>query len=65
MSSYTRDNPFAELGQASRLDGLERARAMREFQVTLGDVNIGCETGHIAFAITAEVQRLQKNRVYD
>jgi hypothetical protein len=65
VSSCTRDNPFAALSQASHLDGLERARAMKEFQVTLGDVNIGCETGHIAFAITAGVQRLQKDRVYD
>jgi hypothetical protein len=65
VSSYTRDNPFAALDQASHLDGLERARAMKEMRVTLGDVNIGCETGHIAFAVTAGVQRLQKDRVYD
>jgi hypothetical protein len=65
VSSYTRDNPFAALDQASHLDGLERARAMKEMRVTLGDVNIGCETGHIAFAVTAGVQRLQKGRVYD
>ncbi|MCJ1268956.1 hypothetical protein MMC22_008844 [Lobaria immixta] len=65
VSSYTRDNPFAALDQASYLDGLERARAMREMRVTLGDVNIGCETGHVAFAVTAGVQRLRKDRVYD
>lgn len=66
MSSYTRDNPFAAaLDQASHLDGLKRARAIKEMRVTLGDVNIGCKTGHIAFAISSKVQRLQKDRVYD
>ncbi|KAF2490259.1 hypothetical protein BU16DRAFT_517463 [Lophium mytilinum] len=65
VSSSTRDNPFAELNQPSHLDGLERASAMREMRITLGDVNVAGETGHIAFAVTAGVQRLRKDRLYD
>lgn len=65
MSSYTRDNPFASVDQASYLDGLERARALNDVHITLGDVNIRSETGHIAFSVAAEVQRLRKDRFYD
>jgi len=65
MSSYTRDNPFTALNQASHLDGLERTKAMKEMRIILGDVSVGCEIGHIAFAVTANTQRLQKDKMYD
>jgi hypothetical protein len=65
ISSYTRDNPFASVDQASHLDSLDRARALRNVRVTLGDTNIGSEPGHIAFCATAKVQRLRKGRFYD
>ena len=65
VSSYTRDNPFATLDQASHFDGLKRTRAVKDMLITVGDVSDGCETGHIGFAATAAVPRLQKDRLYD
>ncbi|CAH0048169.1 unnamed protein product [Clonostachys solani] len=65
MSSFPRDNPYATFEQASYMDGLERARELREMKITVGDVSPREEIGHIAFAATVEVQRLKEDRLYD
>ncbi|KID82897.1 hypothetical protein MGU_09821 [Metarhizium guizhouense ARSEF 977] len=65
VSSYTRDNPFAADHQPSHFGGLERARAMRDVHVILGDVNMEDGIGHVAFGTTATMHRLRKPREYD
>lgn len=70
VSTYTRDNPNVVLGtlsdQPSYLDGLARARALRELRVMIGDVNGESEVGHVAFAdMRREPQRLTSTRFYD
>ncbi|TVY35165.1 hypothetical protein LSUB1_G007567 [Lachnellula subtilissima] len=65
VSSLTRDNPYVGASGASHLDGLERARALQALIVTLGDVNVGAEIGHITLTASENVQRLKKQRLYD
>ena len=65
VSSLTRDNPYVGVSGASHLDGLERARALQALMVTLGDVNVGAEIGHITLTASENVQRLKKQRLYD
>lgn len=64
VSSYTRDNPFAAGRQASYLDGLERANALKEMRITLGDVSGERETGYIALAATTAALPLRRDRMY-
>ncbi|KAF3024386.1 hypothetical protein E8E14_014390 [Neopestalotiopsis sp. 37M] len=64
VSSLTRDNPFVPCGEASYLDGLDRAKVLNDMMVGIGDVKPGSETGHIAVASTAEMTRLQRDRAY-
>lgn len=64
VSSHTRDNPFAELAGVSVSDGLARAKVLKDCEVTIGDVNVGSETGYIALAVTAAVRPLQRDRLY-
>lgn len=65
VSSFTRDNPYLGASGASHLDGLERARALQALMVTIGDVNVGSEIGHITLTASENVQRLKKQRLYD
>ncbi|KAH6889874.1 hypothetical protein B0T10DRAFT_561452 [Thelonectria olida] len=45
---------------------LERARAIKDVQVTIGDVTTGDgKTGQVAFAVTGRVQQFQRDRLYD
>jgi hypothetical protein len=65
VSSFTRDNPYLGVSGASHLDGLERARALQALHVTIGDVNVGSDVGHIALTASENVQRLRKQKLYD
>lgn len=70
VSTCTRDNPYVALGtlseQPSHLNGLARARALRDLRVMIGDVNGESEVGHIAFAdMRREPERLRRKRLYD
>ncbi|ETS86252.1 hypothetical protein PFICI_00080 [Pestalotiopsis fici W106-1] len=64
VSSLTRDNPFIPCAEGSHLDGLERARALRSLEVTIGDVGSRSKDGYIAFTMTANARKLQRNRLY-
>ncbi|KAF3007284.1 hypothetical protein E8E14_001242 [Neopestalotiopsis sp. 37M] len=65
VSSFTRDNQFFPCGEASHLHGLERAKALNNLKVTIGDVDVGAKSGHIAFARNGtDVHRLRRDRLY-
>jgi hypothetical protein len=65
MSSLTRDNPFIPCGEASHLHGLERAKALNNLKVTIGDVDVRAESGYIAFARKGtDVHKLRRDRLY-
>ncbi|KAL1638054.1 hypothetical protein SLS58_009075 [Diplodia intermedia] len=68
-STSTRDNRFLQLdgslSQPSYLDGLERARHLRDLQVMIGDVKPNAEVGQIAFTrMDGDSQRLRRGRGY-
>ncbi|KAA8893545.1 hypothetical protein FN846DRAFT_978353 [Sphaerosporella brunnea] len=51
-SSFTRDNPFVDIppdADVSALDGLDRAKMLRDLRVKMADVRPAEEVGHIAF----------------
>lgn len=64
VSSLTRDNPFAQNDEASYLDGLDRAKALNNLKVAIGDVGCQSESGYVAFGAAENVMRLQRNRLY-
>ncbi|KAA6409996.1 MAG: hypothetical protein FRX48_06610 [Lasallia pustulata] len=54
VSSLTRDNPYVPLpGGGTALDGLERARLLKDLKVRLQDVTPGDPLGHIALGCMA------------
>ncbi len=56
VSSLTRDNPFIPLGPGgNRLDGRERARALKRLPVRLRDVRPNERVGHIALTVEPTV----------
>jgi hypothetical protein len=65
VSSCTRDNPYFTDGEPSYLSGLERAKAMRNVRVIIGEVGEVPVPGHIAFATTVDARPLQKGRLYN
>jgi hypothetical protein len=66
VSSVTRDNPYVRVpGGGSTLDGLERARLLRDVRVRIGDVGeAGGEAGYIAVGSEERVGGLMKGGVY-
>lgn len=64
VSSLTRDNPFTRNDEASHLDGLDRAKALNNMKVAIGDVGGQSESGYVAFGAAENVMRLQRNRLY-
>lgn len=51
-SSFTRDNPYTDLppeADICTLDGVQRARILRDLSVRLADVKPGEKVGHVAF----------------
>ncbi|ETS82477.1 hypothetical protein PFICI_04353 [Pestalotiopsis fici W106-1] len=65
ISSLTRDNPFIPGNEASHQHGLERAKALNNMKVIVGDVDAGAQSGYIAFTKkTANMQRLRRERFY-
>lgn len=64
VSSLTRDNPFACNDEPSHLDGLDRAKALNDMKVAIGDVDGQSKSGYVAFGAAENVMRLQKNRLY-
>jgi len=69
VSSMTRDNQYTPLHPGgSTLDGLERARLLRNVPVRLEDVNWSEDIGRIALTFTdgeaKSASRLRENRLY-
>ena len=70
VSSLTRDNPYCEVpGGGSLLDGIDRARLLKDTKVRLEDVQPQKDVGHIAFARSNGDKfgagRLRWRRMYD
>ena len=69
-SSLTRDcrfesGPLPKEGKWIPLDSLERARALKDMRVIIGDIEPESESGYIAFAPTKTgPHRLRKGRLY-
>lgn len=67
VSSLTRDNPYVPLpGGGTALDGLERARLLKDLKVRLQDVAPGDPLGHIALGTDERPNsgKLTTNRLY-
>lgn len=69
VSSMTRDNPYTHLlPGASTLDGLDRARLLKNVPVRLEDVSWSEDVGHIALTFidgeADNASRLKKDRPY-
>jgi hypothetical protein len=70
VSSLTRDNPHCKVpGGGSLLDGIDRARLLKDVKVRLEDVRPHNEIGHVAFAASDgdkfSAGRLRWGRLYD
>jgi hypothetical protein len=66
VSTCARDNPYFKKHVSSHLDGLELARALQDVRVTIGDVRMKEDVGHIAFASTdVGLGRVNRKRLYD
>jgi hypothetical protein len=70
ISSLARDNPYMQVDAVAggnTLDGWEKARALKNVIVKLGDVQPYRNVGHIALAAsdgTIEIGSLRKGRLY-
>jgi hypothetical protein len=66
ISTYLRDNPYADAKAASHSDGLDAARVLGDIRVIVGDVKSGEDVGHVAFATVGNgVERLERKKLYD
>jgi hypothetical protein len=66
VSSVTRDNPYVRIPVGgTTLDGLERARLLKNVRVKIGNVgDVGGEAGYIAVGSEERVGGLMKGGVY-
>lgn len=65
ITSLTYDSPYLPVPKTGTiLDGMDRARALQDMRVILGDVAGEREVGHLAFAAGTEVRKLDKGRLY-
>lgn len=68
VSTTTRDNAYTPLPSgASAVDGLERARLLRNYRVQMADVNPDFTVGHVALCATESgipYSKLTKRRRY-
>lgn len=66
MSTYLRNNAYADVQGPSNLDGLETTRMLGDTHVIIGDVKSERDVGRVAIATTGMgVTRLEKKRLYD
>jgi hypothetical protein len=64
VSSLTRDNAFALVPDGGNtLDGLERARLLRDLKVQVGDVKWEEDKGHIAFRTVESAGEFKRGKV--
>jgi hypothetical protein len=65
VSSMTYENEFIKIPQGgSMLDAMERARLLKDVEVTVGDVRGDADVGHIALAAGVPLRKLEKGRLY-
>jgi hypothetical protein len=66
VASMTYNNPYLQLpAESSELEAMDRARALRNEKVYIGDVLGGRDVGNIAFAKSGGmIRRLEKGRKY-
>jgi hypothetical protein len=65
VSSMTYENQFIKIPQGgSMLDAMERARLLKDVEVTVGDVRGDAEVGHIALAAGVPLRKLERGRLY-
>jgi hypothetical protein len=65
VSSMTYENQFIKIPQGgSMLDAMERARLLKDVEVTVGDVRGDAEVGHIALAAGVPLRKLEGGRLY-
>lgn len=65
VSSMTYENPWLGIPTGgTMLDGMERARLLKDVEVCIGDVRGNEEVGHIAIAAGIPIRKLERGRLY-
>ncbi|KAL1656652.1 hypothetical protein SLS61_000448 [Didymella pomorum] len=65
VTSMTYENPWLHLPKGgTMLDGMERARLLKDIEVRIGDVRGEDEVGHIALAAGVPLRELERGRLY-
>jgi hypothetical protein len=65
VASLTYENPFIKIPEGgSMLDAMERARLLKDVEVSVGDVRGSEAVGHIALAAGVPVRKLERGRMY-
>jgi hypothetical protein len=61
----TYENPWLRIPSGgTMLDGMERARLLKDVEVCIGDVRGNEEVGHIAVAAGVPLRKLERGRLY-
>ncbi|KAH6620097.1 hypothetical protein C7974DRAFT_226221 [Boeremia exigua] len=65
VSSMTYENPWLGIPKGgTMLDGMERARLLKDVEVCIGDVRGDDDVGHIALAAGVPLRSLERGRLY-
>lgn len=65
VSSLTYENPWVKIPSGgTMLDGMERARLLKDVEVCIGDVRGNEDVGHIAVAAGVPLRKLERGRLY-
>ena len=65
VTSMTYENRYAQIpGGGTMLNGMERARLLKDVEFCVGDVKGDSEVGHIAFAAGVPLRKLERGRLY-
>jgi hypothetical protein len=65
VASMTYENQFIKIPEGgSMLDAMERARLLKDVEISVGDVRGDEEVGHIALAAGVPMRKLEKGRLY-
>ncbi|UPX13668.1 uncharacterized protein EKO05_0004168 [Ascochyta rabiei] len=65
VASMTYENPWLRIPDGgTMLDGMERARLLKDVEVCIGDVRGTEDVGHIAVAAEVPLRKLERGRLY-
>jgi hypothetical protein len=65
VTSMTYENPWLSIPTGgTMLDGMERARLLKDIEVCIGDVRGNEDVGHIAIAAGVPLRKLERGRLY-